>query len=196
MSSALPARALALALIFGIGGAPGCGVAENVIRVVDGDVMVTRYVPAEAYSAFLAGALAEADGRLDYAYSRYKDALSVDDTDPLVWARLARVACRIHGHRADAESALSRALTLDPSLSAALAADGECADLRKDTAHATQALLLAAANEPRNAELDGRANRELSTAAPDAARSPHARQTPAAWGESESPRLAAPAPPS
>ncbi len=169
VGAAAPSHPLPVALValVAMGVASGCGVEENVVRVVDGDVMVTRYVPAEAYSAFLAGVLAEADGRTELAYSRYKDALSVDDRDPLVWAHLARVACRIHGHQKDADEALARALALDPSLSVALAVDGECASARKDTAHATWALLAAASSDPRNAELDARVSREL---APDAAR--------------------------
>lgn len=163
-------RSFAVVASIALAFAAGCGAEENVVRVVDSDVMVSHYVPAEAYSAFLAGTLAEADGRLEVAYSRYRDALSVDDTDPLVWARLARVACRMQGHQRDADDALARARALDPSLSTALASEGECEGARKNTAQATTALLSAAANEPRNAELDARANRELSVTAPDAAR--------------------------
>jgi len=150
--------------------AGGCGAEEKVVRVVDSDVMTQRYVPPEAYAAFLAGTLAEADGRFDVAYARYRDALSVDDTDPLVWARLARVACRMQGHQSDADTALSQALTLDPTLSAALEAQGECAIAHKDPANASAALVSAADNEPRNAALDARANHALASTSPDAAR--------------------------
>lgn len=141
-----------------------------VVRVVDGDVMMTHYVPAEAYSAFLAGVLAEADGRAELAYSRYADAVSVDPDDALVLSSLARVACKLPGRRKEAKAAMERVQSLDPSLAAGEMARSECALVQKDAQGVARGLLAAASLAPRNAELDARANRELGKAMPDAAR--------------------------
>jgi tetratricopeptide (TPR) repeat protein len=148
----------------------GCGVDEGVIRVVDGDVMITHFVPAEAYAAFLAGTLAEADGRLTIAQGRYRDALSIDDRDPLVWARLGDVTCRLSASNREADAAFKRALAIDPSSASAREALSACAERRKDLPGATSSALAAAADDPRRPELDARANTLLAQRTADSAR--------------------------
>ena len=54
----------------------------TVERAYGGDVVQGRYVPPEAYAAFLRGALAEASGKVDDAVSSYREAARDDPASP------------------------------------------------------------------------------------------------------------------
>src|SRR5262245_46919360 len=88
----------------------GCRGREAVTRVVGDEILIGSFIGADAYSAFLLGALAEEDNRLELAARAYREAARVDERNPEAFARLAIVRCRAHAiaeGRADAARALA-----------------------------------------------------------------------------------------
>lgn len=101
-------------LIAGVSSLVGCGGAPGqVTRVVHGSVVEGPYIGHRAYASFLAGRLAEADGRLDQAESKYADAARADEQSPEPLARLGAVRCA-RGDVAGANDAFEKALARDP----------------------------------------------------------------------------------
>lgn len=70
----------------------GCG-HEQVVRVMDGDTVVGRFIDERAYDSYLRGAILEHEGRLEEAEAAYQVAhdIDLDGAAPLV--RLAAVRC-------------------------------------------------------------------------------------------------------
>src|SRR5690606_41056062 len=60
-------------------GPVGCVGGAPVVRVYDGQIVKGRWIPPEAYAAFLRGALAEESGDLRGALAAYERAASEDD---------------------------------------------------------------------------------------------------------------------
>ncbi len=150
MRSSLLAIACAVTALAGVTGCPG---EPRVVRVYDGHIVQGRYVPPEAYAAFLRGALAEAAGDLKNAAVAYGVAADVDDDDPEVFARLGEVRCKLDPRDTNADRAFSRALHNDATYAAALAASSRCAALRGKTSEALELARRAAAQDPQNVDL-------------------------------------------
>lgn len=146
------ATALAAALAAALG-ASGCAAEPRVVRVYDGRIVQGRYVPPEAYAAFLRGALAEAAGDLAGAAVAYGVAADADDEDPEVFARLGEVRCRLDPKDPNADRAFDRALRADASHAGALAASSRCATARGRTDEALELARRAAAQDPKNVDL-------------------------------------------
>lgn len=89
----------------------GCRYGE-VVRVVDGEDVSSRFIPPAAYAAYAQGALAEADGDDALAREYYRQASSVDSEGVLIWTRLAAVSCRLDEHE-DAKRAFAQAAAVD-----------------------------------------------------------------------------------
>lgn len=141
--------------------ATGCTRSPVVTRVYDGRVVPGRFVPPEAYAAFLRGVLAEEGGDLAGARAAYETALEEDDDDPMLLARLGEVACRMQGSSARKLAARSfeRARELDPAYAGTFAAEARCALTRGDTAAANESARRAVAADETNAELQALAVR-------------------------------------
>ncbi|MEZ4261290.1 MAG: hypothetical protein R3B36_19595 [Polyangiaceae bacterium] len=138
---ALQAGVIAAAALLG-----GCGSRQTVARVYDGELRLGRAVGSEAYSAFLAGTLADAAGDSQRALAAYERALRLDDDAPEIWTRLGDLRCRLDPKDQVADRAFGRALDLDPTYAGAHAARSRC-DLargRDDEAAASARAALAA----------------------------------------------------
>ncbi len=125
-----------------------CAGGARVERAYDGHVVEGSVVQPEAYAAFLRGALAEAEGKLDPAADAYAEAAELQPGSPEVWTRLAAVACARDARSARAEAALSRALSIDPGFAPAWLVRARCATARGDLSTATSAASRAAALDP------------------------------------------------
>ena len=134
-------RAVAIAALATLA---GCGAGGGkVTRVIEGRVVVGRFVAPEAYALFLRGAIAEGSGALPEAIAAYEAVARVDDKDPEVFARIARARCALDPGDAKARAALARAFALDADYGPAFAAAAACGD--------TGAAERAARAEPRDA---------------------------------------------
>lgn len=118
----------------------------RVTRVADGVAYEGRYVPAEAYSAYARGAVAEARGDHRGALQAYEEALSEDRDAAEIFVRLGAVLCAVAGspmdrHAREARSRLALAVRLQPELSSAWFETARCqARLREPSAALTAAL--------------------------------------------------------
>ncbi len=127
--------AAGLTLIVGVT-TPGCAGTGPVVRVMDGHVMVGRYIREQAYAFFLAGALAEgatgAEGKpdLEVALGHYERAARLDPGEPEIWVRMGRVRCRLDPGDPGASANIARALRIDPAYEPGAAAQAFCARLR------------------------------------------------------------------
>jgi hypothetical protein len=128
----------------------GCAHAGIVERAYDGDVVDGRYVPPEAYAAFLRGAMAEAEGHPKEALAAYAEAARRDPRSPEPWTRIAEIQCAdgAREHASEAARAIARALELAPSDPKAWAARARCAAARGDAADQSDAAARAAALDP------------------------------------------------
>jgi Tfp pilus assembly protein PilF len=126
----------------------GCVAGTGVQRVYDGDVVLGRFVSAEAYAAFLRGAIADADGHLEEAIQAYEEAAARQPASTEVWTRLGDLRCRQAPRDPRAEGALSRALSLDDGYAPAWAARASCALARGDVEAARTAARRAADLDP------------------------------------------------
>ena len=100
----------------------GCRTEPLVVRSYNGRLVVERFVPPDAYAAFLRGALAEASGDLKGALAAYDDATSEDEGDPEIWSRLGAVRCAINPKDREADRAFGRAAAVDPTYAGMLVA--------------------------------------------------------------------------
>jgi tetratricopeptide (TPR) repeat protein len=114
----------------------GCVAPSGVERVYDGNLVVGRFVSAEAYAAFLRGALAEADGQTEQAMDAYEESLARQPWSPEVWSRVGDLRCRASPSDPRADDAFERALRLDTSYAPAWTARAACAQSRGDVSHA------------------------------------------------------------
>jgi hypothetical protein len=119
-------------------------------RAYDGDVVDGRYVPPEAYAAFLRGATAEAEGHPGEAIAAYTEAARRDPSSPEPWVRIAEVQCAsgAREHAREAAAAVARALELDANDAKAWAARARCAAALGDVGEQTEAAAHAAALDP------------------------------------------------
>jgi hypothetical protein len=142
----------------------GCRGQEAVTRVVGDEIMVGSFIGADAYTAFLLGALAEEDKNLELAARAYRQAARDDARNPEAHARLAIVRCRVRAV-AEGQAAAARALELDPRNATAEEARAICAaaEAGGDVRASRTALTLAAALDPTDAK------RERDLAIADAA---------------------------
>lgn len=144
---------LGMAVVLLAAGA-GCGAEPRVVRVYDGRIVEGRYVSADAYAAFLRGALAEEAGDHRGALTAYAVAASEDDDDPEIFARIGELRCKLDPKDGEADRAFARALKLDATYASALAAKGRCALLRGRTDEAAELARRAAAQDPKNVALE------------------------------------------
>jgi hypothetical protein len=149
--------------------AAGCGAEPRVVRVYDGRIVQGRYVSAEAYAAFLRGALAEASGDLRAAATAYGTAANEDDEDPEVLARLGEVRCKLDPKDGNADRAFGRALSIDPKYAGALAAWSRCAAARGKSSEALDLARRAVLEDPKNVELQALVVRSAAGQAPEGA---------------------------
>jgi hypothetical protein len=126
----------------------GCVAGAGVQRAYDGDVIVGRFVSADAYGAFLRGALADADGHAEDALQAYEQAAALQPWSPEVWTRLGDVRCRRAPRDPQAEAALSRAIAIDDGYAPAWAARASCALARGDVENTRVAARRAADLDP------------------------------------------------
>ncbi|HEY1959028.1 MAG TPA: hypothetical protein VGH28_25620, partial [Polyangiaceae bacterium] len=112
--------------VWALGVAACGGSGGQVTRIVDGRTVEGHFVGPEAYGSFLRGAIEEAHGALEKAAESYEAVARVDDSDPEVFARIARVRCERDPHDARAQEAIARALELDADYGPALAAAAIC----------------------------------------------------------------------
>jgi hypothetical protein len=139
-----PVCVIALAALLG-----GCGSRQAVARVYDGELRLGRAVGSEAYSAFLAGTLADAAGDSKRALAAYERALRLDDDAPELWTRLGDLRCRLDPRDQVADRAFGRALDLDPTYAGAHVARARCALSRGREDAAAESARAALAADPR-----------------------------------------------
>lgn len=118
----------------------GCASNGGVVRVYDGRVVEGAYVPAQAYAAFLEGALAEEAGDLRSALAAYERAVQEDDTDPEPLTRVGDIRCKLDPKSKVADEALARALRIDRTYAPAIAAQALCAGARGQTEIAVETM--------------------------------------------------------
>ena len=149
---------LSLALV-GLALCAGCGAEPRVVRVYDGKLVEGRFVTPDGYAAFLRGMLAEESGDLKGALTAYAVAADEDDDDAEIFTRLGEVRCKIDPKDTDADRAFARALKLDPTYAGAIAGKGRCALARGRNDEAADLARRAAAQDPKNVELEALAVR-------------------------------------
>lgn len=110
--------------------ASGCAGGSAVVRVYDGRIVEGAFVPAEAYSAYLRGVLAEEAGDLRAALAAYERASEEDDGDPEPLTKIGDTRCRIDPNDRRADESLDRALRIDRLYTGALVARARCAEAR------------------------------------------------------------------
>ncbi len=139
-------RALALSAL--LLGASGCAAHPSVDRLVNGVPITSRFVPEEAYEAYLRGALAESSGHDAEAIASFEAAASDDAEDPDVWTRIGALRCRLEASDEEGPEALQHALRIDPSYGPAYRVLGSCEEARGHHAESLAALTRAAAVDP------------------------------------------------
>src|SRR5579883_770088 len=159
---ALRTRALALVLAVA---ACGCVHEQTVERAYDGGRVVEgRFIEAEAYAAFLRGAIAQAAGDAKGALAAYGEAVRADAAGAEIWARIGEVRCDVDPHDRSADEGFARALRVAPDSGAAWSAAAKCALARGDVGAARTAAERAASVDPN----DDAASVLLARTAPDA----------------------------
>ena len=126
----------------------GCAGQPEVVRVVDGRVLVGPFVEPEAYAAFLRGAVAEDKGDMKTALASYREAASRGADDAEIWTRIGAIRCGTNPRDPEATAAFKRALALDASFAPAWQARGECALARGEVAVAASSATTALASAP------------------------------------------------
>src|ERR1700735_4564948 len=104
----------------------GCVGSTTVERGYGGAVVEGRYVSPEAYSAYLRGAIAEADGQVPEALAAYEGAGRRDSRSPEPWARMAALSCRVGGWSGTAAAQIDHALGLEPRYAPAWEIQAQC----------------------------------------------------------------------
>jgi tetratricopeptide (TPR) repeat protein len=144
---------LALALaVFGCRFEPA-----TVTRLASGVPVDGRYVPPEAYAAYARGSLLEARGDVPGALAAYESALDEDPDSPEILARIGAMQCRLSQRAGDgwahaARQSFSRALAIDPEVSAAWLERARCAEQGNRLDEALGAAARAAALDPASNE--------------------------------------------
>lgn len=115
--------------------------------------IVERYVPPEAYAAFLRGVLADASHDFDEALRQFAIALAEDEDDPEIYARIGEVRCKRDVRDPEADRAYERAFALDALNAGALSSKARCMLLRGQPAAATVLLRRAESTDPTNVAL-------------------------------------------
>lgn len=113
--------ALACALATACAGTHG-----SVTRLVDGRTIDGSFVSADAYAAFLRGAVAQEEGRYAEALAAFEQVLAIDPDDPEPWSRVAMVRCTQRSGDPAGAVAAARALHLDPDYGPAHFAEAWC----------------------------------------------------------------------
>jgi tetratricopeptide (TPR) repeat protein len=119
----------------------------TVTRVVDGQTLEGRSIPAEAYAAYAKAELLAARGDRKHALEHYAYAIDRDPRSPELIARYGEVSCE----EAPGEGALARferALALDPEYAPAFLGRARCLSRLGRTAEALAAAERAAALDP------------------------------------------------
>ena len=129
----------------------GCRLGAEVMRVEGGQPVPGRWISPSAYASFLEGSLAEAAGHPSAAVIHYQRALDEDPAASEAWTRLGAVQCTSDRRRSD--EAFARAVSVEPTLSAAWLASAECHLARGDTAKAKQDAEQALRLSPKDAEV-------------------------------------------
>jgi Tfp pilus assembly protein PilF len=123
-----------------------------VTRIVDGRVQEGRAIDEEAYAASLRAGIADATGDREKALDELESALAADPDSPELLARYGDIACRpgrdSPARPGPALSALSRAISLDPSYAPAWLGRARCLSLLGRDREALSAAVLAAENDP------------------------------------------------
>src|SRR5260221_4524657 len=143
-------RAATAPLLFGLLAATACGGGSAVARIADGHSIDGRWIPPEAYAAYLDGALLEEQGDLSSAAAAYQEALGEDPAAPEIWARLGRVRCA--SDPAASTKAFLRAQALGPELPDAWLSHAECALERGEIAKALASAQRAVALSPKDVD--------------------------------------------
>ena len=141
------AGALVVAVASAVG--LGCAGPSTVERAYGGAVVEGRYVPPEAYAAFLRGAIAEADGHVEEAMVAYDEAARRDPSSPEPWARMGELACRSRGWDGGGAPFVRHALELDAAYAPAWDVEARCLLAAGRQADAAAAAARAAALDPR-----------------------------------------------
>lgn len=127
--------------------ASGCFVRPyQVTRVVHGRRVPGPFVRAEAYAAYLRGAMLEAEGRPREAIAAYEEVLRYDPESPDPWTRIGASLCALGDPNPWA--AFDRATKLDPTYDAAWSERARCHLSREELASAREAARQAVTLEP------------------------------------------------
>lgn len=123
----------------------GCAEYSHTTRIIEGRVVHGRPISAEAYAAYLAGAMLEAEGRPREAVQRYQEARDADPESVEIQTALGRATCQFAPR--DAEDEFLAAIELDEHYEPAHRERARCALRRESLAaaliHAERALLAA-----------------------------------------------------
>jgi tetratricopeptide (TPR) repeat protein len=128
--------------------AASCGGGPLVERAYDGHVVEGRAIEADAYAAFLSGAIAEASGSGREALLWYERAARLDAHGPEIWTRVGAVRCSLQPSDSQADAAFARALAIDPGYAGAWGAKARCASARNDPRATLDAARRAAELDP------------------------------------------------
>ena len=90
----------------------GCLSHTTVVRVDHGREHEGRFVTPESYAITMEAALAEAAGKRDEARTLYEQAVSIDPKNVAAWSRIGSLSCATDRKKAD--SAIARAIDLEP----------------------------------------------------------------------------------
>lgn len=118
----------------------------EVTRIVHGRRVPGRFVKAEAYEAYMRGAMLEAEGRERDAIAAYREVLRHDPESPDPWTRIGASLCALGDPSPWA--AFERAVALDPTYDAAWAERARCHLSRDELAQAEEAARRAVSLEP------------------------------------------------
>ncbi|MFL5306205.1 MAG: tetratricopeptide repeat protein [Polyangia bacterium] len=126
--------------------AAGCATAPPpVTKIVNGQLIETRFVSPEAYEHVARAYLYEEDERWQEAADELQRALPLDPDAPEVRAELAELFIRL-GRRDDADEQVQRSLALAPTVAGYLAA-AHLAQSRADAAHPAAPAVVAALSQ-------------------------------------------------
>lgn len=92
-----------------------CSIRPEVVRVVEGERLVGRYVDERAYEAYLRGMIAEQMGHYGDAEQAYLQAHDADIDGVELIVRLGAVQCRQAGKETSARETFGKALEVDSS---------------------------------------------------------------------------------
>jgi hypothetical protein len=119
-----------LGTVFLLGSIAACATTGDVTRLMDGRVVVGRFIQSDAYASFLRGAIAEEAGQLPAALEAFLAAASLDADDPETWSRIGAVRCKMLPNDHGADVAFARAMKADPSYGPLFEARAACESTR------------------------------------------------------------------